>query len=239
MPLVDTVVTAETPEGICIAMHPAGFPVRCAAFIIDGAIRLAILSTVGSILTTGGFVGRGLLLITLFVVNWLYPVIFELLPGAASPGKRIMGLQVMMANGLPITPAGCLTRNLLRAADFLPALYAFGIVCMLLRRDSRRIGDLAGGTLVVYRSRNESVGVIGDAAPTPPAIALTTRQKAAIAAFAWRVNRLTPERAEEIALLAVAVMPPTPTSTAMAPRLVGIARWLYGQRRAADSTVPT
>ena len=39
---IDTIVTAETPEGIAIVLHPAGFPVRCIAFIIDGVIRARI-----------------------------------------------------------------------------------------------------------------------------------------------------------------------------------------------------
>jgi uncharacterized RDD family membrane protein YckC len=102
-------------------------------------------------LARGGKFGIGMLLIVVFAVNWLYSMVFELLPAAATPGKRIMGLQVLMANGLPITPAGCLIRNLLRAADFLPLMYAGGIICMLLRPDARRLGDLAGGTVVAYR----------------------------------------------------------------------------------------
>ena len=44
-----------------------------------------------------------------------------------------MGLVVLMVNGLPITPAGRLIRNLLRFVDALPLCYAFGIVCILLR----------------------------------------------------------------------------------------------------------
>ena len=173
---IDTVITAETPEGIAIAMRPAGFAVRAMAFMIDVLIRFAILSALGSVLNAGGHVGTGLLLIGLFVVNWLYPVIFELLPVAATPGKRVMGLQVMMANGLPLTPAGCLTRNLLRVVDMMPLLYAFAIISMLLRQDARRLGDLAGGTLVVYRITAEAPGVIGDGDPAPPAIALSARQ---------------------------------------------------------------
>src|SRR5438874_1705011 len=70
--------------------------------------------------------------------------------GGATPGKKAMGLQVVMDSGLPVTPAASLVRNLMRAADFMPAGYAFGFACMLLRADFKRIGDLAAGTLVVY-----------------------------------------------------------------------------------------
>jgi uncharacterized RDD family membrane protein YckC len=227
---IDTVITAETPEGIAISMRAAGFPVRCMAFLIDASIRYMTISTVALTLRVGGRVGTGVLLIITFLILWLYPVIFELTPAAATPGKRAMGLQVMMANGLPLTPAGCLIRNLMRVVDMLPLLYGFAIVSMLLRRDARRLGDLAAGTLVVYRDRPSPTGDFGPAEPLPPSIPLTLRQQAAIAAFGWRAARLTPERAEEIALLAAEAVPGA-KDLGVAARLVGIARWQHGQRR--------
>ncbi len=228
---IDTIITAETPEGIAIAIRPAGFAVRCTAFMIDAVIRAVILLGLAGALGAGGHFGTGPIFIVMFVVNWLYPVIFELTPAAASPGKRMLGLHVMMANGLPITPAGCLIRNLMRFVDFLPFMYAFAIVLILLRRDARRLGDLAGGTLVAYRNEIASAGAFGAGDPMPPPVALSARQQAAVAAFAWRVSRLTPERAEEIAALAAGLSPPGGSSAPMAARLIGIARWLHGQRR--------
>jgi uncharacterized RDD family membrane protein YckC len=226
---IDTVITAETPEGIAISMRAAGFPVRCMAFLIDAAIRYAIVSGLAAALGPGGRVGQGVLLIALFLVLWLYPVIFELTPGAATPGKRAMGIQVMMANGLPLTPAGCLIRNLMRVVDMLPLLYGFAIVSMLLRRDARRLGDLAAGTLVVYRDQASPTGDFGAGEPLQAHVPLTIRQQTAIAAFGWRVTRLTPERAEEIAVLAAEAVPGVEGS-AVTARLVGIARWQHGQR---------
>jgi len=228
---IDTILTAETPEGIAIVIRPAGFAVRCTAFLIDVFIRFFMLSGLGTVLGVAGHFANGAMFIILFVVNWLYPVIFELTPIAATPGKHLMGLQVMMANGLPITPAGCLTRNLMRAVDLLPLMYAFAIVTMLLRRDARRLGDLAGGTVVAYRHEAAVAGAFGIGDPMPPPVALSPRQQAAIAAFAWRVGRLTQERAEEIAVLAGSAAPLRSADLSMTARLVGIARWLHGQRR--------
>jgi uncharacterized RDD family membrane protein YckC len=211
-------------------MRAAGFPVRCMAFLIDASIRYMTISTVALSLRVGGRVGTGVLLIVVFVILWLYPVIFELTPAAATPGKRVMGIQVMMANGLPLTPAGCLIRNLMRAVDMLPFLYGFAIVSMLMRRDVRRLGDLAAGTLVVYCDRPSPIGDFGPGEPVPPSVPLTIRQQTAIAAFGWRAARLTAERAEEIAVLAADAVPGAQDS-AVAVRLVGIARWQHGQRR--------
>jgi uncharacterized RDD family membrane protein YckC len=227
---IDTVITAETPEGIAISMRAAGFPVRCMAFLIDASIRYMTISTVALTLRVGGRVGTGVLLIIVFLILWLYPVIFELTPAAATPGKRVMGIQVMMANGLPLTPAGCLIRNLMRVVDMLPLLYGFAIVSMLMRRDARRLGDLAAGTLVVYRDRASPLRDFGPGEPLPPSVPLSLRQQTAIAAFGWRASRLTPERAEEIAALATGAVPGAKGS-GLAAHLVGIARWQHGQRR--------
>jgi hypothetical protein len=41
-------------------------------------------------------------------------------------------------------------RNLVRLIDFLPTAYGVGVVTMFINSNSRRVGDLAAGTLVVH-----------------------------------------------------------------------------------------
>ena len=41
--MLDTVVAAETPEGIVLELHPAGLPARFYAFVLDWLIRLVIM----------------------------------------------------------------------------------------------------------------------------------------------------------------------------------------------------
>ena len=229
---IDTVITAETPEGIAISIRPAGFAVRCTAYLIDSLIRFLALSVLAGFLARGGRFGDGLRLIAVFVANWLYSVLFELSAGAATPGKRVMGLYVLMTNGLPLTPAGALIRNLMRAVDLLPLMYGFGITSMLLRRDCRRLGDLAAGTVVAYRNDFLPSGSLAEGAPMAPLVPLTQRQQMALTAFAWRVERLTAVRAEEIAQLAAAAAPAS-SQLSITARLVGVARWLHGERPAA------
>ena len=69
-----------------------------------------------------------------------------------TPGKRLFGLAVLNDDGTPVRWPGALTRNLLRAVDFLPFLYGVGLIAMLLNRDFKRLGDLAAGTVVVYQA---------------------------------------------------------------------------------------
>ena len=230
---IDTLIRAETPEGIALAIRPAGLAVRCTAFLIDGAIRFAAVSILEVVLAAGGRFGTGPMLVVFFVFNWLYFVIFELLPTAATPGKWMMGLQVIMVNGLPLTPAGALLRNLMRAVDLLPFAYAAGILSILLRADARRLGDLVAGTLVTYRARPKKSEPVPEGTPLRPVVLLSARQQAAIATFAWRSATLSVERAEEIAQLAAPAVAPGLTTEPVSSRLVSIGRWIYGERGAA------
>src|SRR4030095_2639671 len=94
----DSVVAAETPEGILLEMRPAGMSARFAAFVIDWLIRIAILSGPAVITMVFGGFGVAFWFILLFVLDWFYPVVFELRRDGATPGKRAMGLKVIMDN---------------------------------------------------------------------------------------------------------------------------------------------
>lgn len=228
---LDTRYAAETPEGIALWLRPAGVVPRFYAYLLDALIRFLFFSACFLFLTFLGTFGMALATLLFFLLEWLYPVAFELSPGAATPGKRMVGLTVVMDTGLPITPAASLTRNLLRAADFLPSLYAFGALSMLFRHDFKRLGDIAAGTLVVHATEGEALR--GTPPPAParaPAVPLTARAQAAIVAWAGRVSRLTEARADELAEIAVPVVVPRAMGGDRVAALVGVAHWLLGRR---------
>jgi hypothetical protein len=177
-----------------------------------------------------GKAGAAVLLLAYFGLEWFYPVVFELTRAAATPGKRVMGLRVVMDSGLPVTPAASLTRNLLRAADFMPALYGAGLVSMLWRRDSKRLGDLAAGTLVVFSEAVKLHGEVPLSAPWRPARPLSAAEQASVLAWAGRATRLTPERLGELAALAEPVLGAGVPGSSATQRLLGVAQWLMGRR---------
>jgi uncharacterized RDD family membrane protein YckC len=228
---LDTRYAAETPEGIALWLRPAGVVPRFYAYLVDLLIRLVVYAVGSMVLARFGSFGGGLALLLLFLLEWLYPVVFELGPGAATPGKRMVGLAVVMDTGLPVTPAASLTRNLLRAADFLPSLYAFGALAMLWRHDFKRLGDLAAGTLVVHLAPSRPPRSAPPPAPArAPAVPLTASAQAAIVAWAGRVTRLTEARADELAEIAVPVVAPRAMHGDRVVALVGVAHWLLGRR---------
>lgn len=234
MPTVklDTVVHAETPEGLQLTLRPAGITPRAYAFAIDWIIRLLVFIVLSSTLLSVGGIGQGVLLVAYFLCEWFYPVVFELTASGATPGKRLMHLQVIMDNGLPVTPAAAMVRNLLRVADFLPLAFGLGLVTMLCRRDFKRLGDLAAGTLVVYRGHVAATTTLPEGDPQPPQHPLNSAAQVAIVGLAARAARLTPERVEELAaLLPERALPRVEDATASRSRQVfGLARWLVGHR---------
>jgi uncharacterized RDD family membrane protein YckC len=228
---LDTAVHAETPEGIMIELRPAGLAARFYAFLIDWLIRIGVIYAVSMVSISMGGIGMALLLILFFGLEWLYPVAFELSRWGATPGKRVMGLKVVMDSGLPITPAASLTRNLLRVADFLPMLYGFALASMLIRKDFKRLGDIAAATLVVYQPLPSPKIALRDIEPLAPARALAPQDQAAVIALAARASRLTPERLDELAALAAPVSGDTGRSgPQVTQRVLAVALWLLGRR---------
>lgn len=231
MKVLDTAVEAETPEGIMLELRPAGFVPRMYAFLIDFMIRLVVMWLTAILVIQLGGIGTALMLIVFFALEWLYPVFFELTRSGATPGKKSLGLKVVMDNGLPITPAASLTRNLLRTADFLPFLYGFGIVSMLLRRDFKRLGDLAAATIVVHESRPAARGTLDQVTPLAPVRPLSPRDQAAVIALAARAPRLNGERLDELAALAASVSGDAGRyGPEVTRRVLAVAQWLLGRR---------
>ncbi len=92
---LDTIVTAETPEGILLELRPAGVASRCYAFLLDLLVKLAVFYVVAIAAIYAGGIGRALNIILAFALEWLYPVVFELTRWGATPGKRSLGLRVV------------------------------------------------------------------------------------------------------------------------------------------------
>lgn len=231
---LDTVVTAETPEGILLELRPAGLSARFFAFAIDALIRMGVIYTLFFVVTIaqmGGF-GLAILLIAMFVLEWFYPVVFELSRTGSTPGKRVYGLRVVMDNGLPVTPGASITRNLLRVADFLPAMFGFGIVSILLRKDCKRLGDIAASTLVVHDVRAAPKIELQKVEPIAPARSLSPADQSAVIALAARAPTLTGERLDELAALAAPVSGDEGRSgPEVTRRVLGVAMWLLGRRQ--------
>lgn len=214
--MLDTAIELETPEGVGIELRAAGLFARGMALLMDECIRWGIIIAVNVPLMMLGRFGVGLLLLLTFFVYWFYGVGFEVLRQGQTPGKRMQGLRVVHDDGTPIGLTASVLRNLLLVVDYLPAFYAAGIFSMMLSRDFRRLGDLAGGTLVVYAERSNGVrpAAGGDAPARPPPVPLSRAEQRAIIDFADRREQFSEDRRQELAMILTPVLGCAPAQSA-------------------------
>lgn len=196
--IIDNLSSFETPEGVVLAIRPAGPVARGLAWALDALIRYVALFVLLFLLSLLGHSGIGLFLLAFFLLEWFYPVIFEAIQGA-TPGKKALGLTVVHDDGTPVNWSGALVRNLLRTVDVLPGCYGFGLISMLIHPRFKRIGDLAAGTLVVYAPKPQRRHRLPDAEPIWPEFSLTVDEQRAIIDFAERSGELSRGRQQELA----------------------------------------
>ena len=95
----------------------------------------------------------GFVIILQLAIEWVYFVFLEMTTGGRSLGKAIVKLRVVSDGGHPLRFGQSVARNLLRAADILPAYYLVGLLSMIASLQTKRLGDLAAGTVVIRLDR--------------------------------------------------------------------------------------
>jgi uncharacterized RDD family membrane protein YckC len=218
----------ETPEGAEFELRVAGPVPRAFAWGVDCLIRFGGYFALLIVLGIVGEAGIGFFFLALFLGEWFYPVLFEVLRDGQTPGKRMFGLTVLQHDGAPVGWTASVLRNLVRFADFLPIAYGFGVVSMLASRDFQRLGDLAAGTVVVHAEPPAVGSRVPAADPLRPPVPLRSDEQRVVIDFAERLSTWSEARAREIASVA---RPLTgATGGASVARLTAFANWLLGRR---------
>ncbi len=126
----------------------------------------------------------------LFLIEWGYFALQEILGGGRTLGKRLLKLRVVTAEGGAAGGGPLLIRNLVRDVDMF-----CGPLLMVLDPLSRRLGDRLAGTLVVHDRERETAPVLGRVPPGWGA-----RELAVVETFLARAATLgDPEVAREMA----------------------------------------
>lgn len=168
----------DTPENVTFDYDIAGIGSRFLAALIDTALIVLLQTLVfgAAILITRitlddmtDAIGSWLYAVSglvAFVFFWGYYIFFEILWNGQTPGKRQIGLRVIRVDGTPVNVSEVVIRNLVRIIDFLPSAYGVGVVTMFINSNSRRMGDLAAGTIVVH---DRAVKNLSELSPVRPA----------------------------------------------------------------------
>jgi uncharacterized RDD family membrane protein YckC len=161
----------DTPEQVTLELPIAGIGSRFLALALDTILQVAIGAAVIAVVLLSGVglqplarlgpswqsVAPAIVIFAVFSIYWGYFAAFEIAWRGQTPGKRAARIRVIRDTGRPIDAWAALIRNFLRAADVLPGFYAVGIITMMLNRHSRRLGDLAAGTVVVHDRRPDDL----------------------------------------------------------------------------------
>jgi len=229
--IIDTLQPVELADGVEIHLRVAGPAVRSVAWLVDFLIFIVALIIWGiavSLISSsvGSEIGMGLFLLGMFVMSWFYNVIFEMSAKAATPGQRMMKIKVASVSGAPVRLPQSLIRNLLRAIDFMPAAYLFGLICCLFTRRFQRLGDLVADTVVIYDDPKEvkAAPIQVNAEPQPPPMPLSRAEQAAILQFLERAPQWSDARKIELSNL----LEPLTDSTGLSglTRVCGMGVWL-------------
>ncbi|HEY1890827.1 MAG TPA: RDD family protein [Steroidobacteraceae bacterium] len=162
-------LTVRGLTGVDMTLTVAGPGTRSYAFVVDWHIRvLGVLAWVllGAMLrqmfpvSAGGKLTSNPIMLALMVgaglTYFLYHPVLELAMRGRTPGKRIAGVRIVTVEGEMPGAGALLTRNLFRLIDSLPSFYLLGLVCCFVTRQSVRIGDMAGGTLLVLEAEDSA-----------------------------------------------------------------------------------
>jgi uncharacterized RDD family membrane protein YckC len=152
----------DTPEQIALEMPIAGIGSRFLALAIDTVAQILLYALTAALILIAGLLNLlrnvnfaspwflAATLLAFFCIYWGYFATFEIAWHGQTPGKRTAGIRVIRDSGRPLDATAAVLRNIMRAIDFLPSLYGVGVICMLVNRQSRRVGDFVAGTVVVH-----------------------------------------------------------------------------------------
>ena len=149
---LDESITIATPEGVELRLQLAGLGSRFIAGGVDLVIMLILLGILavitGPVAGLSGGVAGVVFVIGSFVILLFYPILFELLAGGQTPGKRVSHLRVLRDSGAPVDLPASAIRNLMRLVDGPLLLYLPSIISIAATKRNQRPGDIAAGTIV-------------------------------------------------------------------------------------------
>ena len=163
----------DTPESVRFTFEVADLGARALGAFVDGLIRFVTLMLVITGMPLFGFTFRFTvpIVVTVFVLQWVYFTAFELAWHGQTPGKRVAGIRVIRNGGYPLGFLGAMVRNLVRVIDMLPGPYGIGLTVAFLDPKRRRLGDLVAGTLVVRVREPALASFARRGSPPPPGAA--------------------------------------------------------------------
>lgn len=158
-------IKITTPENIEVEYTLAALGSRTAAAGIDTLIQLALIGMILIVVLLMGLTPVDLYdeykswavaisLLLVFLINYGYFIIFEMIMNGKTPGKKVFGLRTIRTNGQPIAFKHSIIRNLFR---MIVDIYGVGVILIFFTKLNKRLGDYLASTMVVVEEKRESI----------------------------------------------------------------------------------
>lgn len=171
---LESIHRVRTPEYVEFEYPLAGVMTRFLAWSVDVLLSTAIAAVATALVWMAGFLVPGLAMaltfILWFLVNWGFFLFLEYRWAGQTVGKKLFGLRTIQESGVRVGFYPAVMRNLVRAVDHLPALYLVGGALALLSGKTRRLGDIAAGTVVIRDRRRAIPAAIARPRESVPAL---------------------------------------------------------------------
>lgn len=143
-----------TGEAVALQLPPASLPLRILSCLIDViatvVVFVAVLYALTNVMRGTNQAQMATVLITLVATMVLVvPTVVETVTQGQSLGKKAMGLRVVRTDGGPVRLRHSMVRATTGFLEIWLTLGSGALICGILDRRSRRIGDLLAGTYAV------------------------------------------------------------------------------------------
>jgi len=176
----------ELPEEIDLQLEVANVGSRTLAVLVDlglcGIVLLTVyvVSSLLDLNVSDWMTGFGanavtiVLIVLVFAAQWLYFFLFEWRWNGQTPGKRLLHLRVIKADGAPVSWIDVLLRDVARPIDAFGPTALVGLLMIFVSPRAQRLGDLMARTLVIHESPIDW-SIFGEAGETTAAVAPSFR----------------------------------------------------------------
>lgn len=159
-----------TGEAVALQMPPAPLPMRVLGILIDmvltvivGVVLLLALTRVMEGANEAQVMSVTITIIAVLVL--VSPTVIETLTQGRSVGKMAMGLRVVRTDGGPVRLRHSLVRALTGVIEIWLLAGSAALICGMVDRRSRRLGDLLAGTYAILERTGPGPRLDLDIAP--------------------------------------------------------------------------
>src|SRR5690625_2331565 len=182
-----------TGEAVALEVRPASFLPRVVGVLMDAALYAMVVGTLAVRLTYAVELNEAqfatLMVTSIALIMVILPTVVETLSRGRSLGKLATGIRIVRDDGGPIRFRHAVVRALTGIGELWLTAGGVAIICSLVTRRGKRVGDVLAGTyaLRVRGAERRSLPLVmppelaewaatADIAALPDAVALTARR---------------------------------------------------------------